>query len=80
MPEARFWRDALEMEAIIAEMLANEDCDAVGSARRDEDIVPNSEFRLVGCEDVVVEARTFISIRACGMDRKAAYLTWYYYD
>lgn len=81
MPEARFWRDTLgfvvsEMEAIRAEMLANEDCDAVGSARRDEDIVPNSELRLVGCED----ARTCMSIRGYRMDRKVAYLTSYYYD
>lgn len=85
MPEARFWSDALgfvvaEMEAIIAEMPANEDCDAIGSARRDGDIVPDSDFRLVVFEDVVVEASPWISLRGCGMDRKVAYLIWYHYD
>lgn len=61
VPEAKFWRDALgfvasEMEAITAEMLANEDCDAVGSARKERDMVPDSELRVLGFEDVVVEA------------------------
>lgn len=51
------------MEAIIAEMLANEDCDAVGSARKERDMVPDSELRLLGFEDVVVEARKSISVR-----------------
>ncbi len=48
VPEARFWDTlglvALEMEAIIAEMLAIEDCDAVGSARRKEDAALDSVF------------------------------------
>lgn len=61
MPEAKFWKDALgfvtaDMEAIIAEMLANEDCEAVGSARKEGDMVPDSELRLLEIEDVVVEA------------------------
>ncbi len=46
--EARFWDTlglvAPEMEAIIAEMLAIEDCDAIGSARRKEDAVLDSEL------------------------------------
>lgn len=53
------------MEAIRAEMLAKEDCDAIGSATRDEDIVPDSELRLVGFDNVVVEARTWISMGGC---------------
>ena len=62
VPEARLWREALgfvapEMKAIEAETLATEDCDAVASARREEDMVPTSEFRLLGFEEVVVEAR-----------------------
>ena len=37
-------------------MLANEDCDAVGSARREGEMVPDSKFRLLGYEDVVAGA------------------------
>ena len=59
MPEARFWTDALELVAsemrdIVAEILANVDCDAVGSVRKARDLVPDSELRLLGFEDVVV--------------------------
>lgn len=61
VPEAWVWRDALgfvasEMKVIIVEMLANEDCDTVGSAEREGDKVPDSELSLLGFEDVVVEA------------------------
>lgn len=61
VPEARIWSDALdfvasEMKAITAEVLANEDCDAVVSASREVDMVPDSIFRLFGYEDVVAEA------------------------
>lgn len=67
VPEAVFWEDALgfvalETEAIIAEMLAVEDCDAVGSTRREGNMVPDSIFRLLGLEDVVVGAGKSISI------------------
>ena len=62
MLETKFWRDALgflasEIEVIKAEMLANEDCDAVVSARREGNMELDSEFRLLGFEDVVVKAR-----------------------
>ena len=82
VPEARFWRDALgfvasEMEANAAEMLAVEDCDAVGSPRKEGDMVPDSEFRLL---EVVVEAMKSINMIKFGLDRKAAYLTSFHYD
>ena len=80
MPEAKLWRDALgfvasEVKATTEEMLANEDCDAVGSERRVGDIVPDSVVKLIGFEDVVVEAVESISIRESEMDCIAAYLT-----
>ena len=57
--DARFWRDTLgfvasEIEATIAEMLATEDCDIVGSAVENDDVVLDPELRLLGFEDVVV--------------------------
>ena len=60
--EASFWKDVLgfvdlEIEAMIAETLVIEDCDAVGSGRREEDIVLDSELRLLGLKENVVEAR-----------------------
>ena len=60
--EARLWRDplglvALEKIPVIAEMLANEDCEAVGSAKLEEDRVFDSVFTLLEYEDVVVAAR-----------------------
>ncbi len=54
MPEARVWSDAL---GFVPEMLPNEDCDAVGSARIEEDAELDSKFRLLGFEEVVAEAR-----------------------
>ena len=67
VPEARFERDelgfpALEIEAITAEMLRIDDCDAVGSAKTEGDMVPDSEYWLLGLEDVVVEAIYIYSI------------------
>lgn len=64
MPEARLWKDtlgfvAVDMEAITAEMLVNEDCDAVDSAKNEVDEVPDSELRLLEMEDVEVEAGDF---------------------
>lgn len=80
MPEARLWRDELgfvasEMEAIIEEMLAIEDCDVVVGAERKAEIVVDSEFRLLGFEDVVVAARKSVSTKGVGIDRKEAYMT-----
>lgn len=80
MPEARLWRDELgfvasEMEAIIEEMLAIEDCDVVVGAERKAEIVVDSEFRLLGFEDVVVAARKSVNTKGVGIDRKEAYMT-----
>ena len=68
------------MEAIMAEMLGNEVCDAVGSANREADTVPEFVFTLLGFEDVVVEAEKSISIRECEMEPKVYYLAMYCYD
>lgn len=51
-------------------MLAIEDCDVVGDARRKVDKVLESEFILLRYEDVVVEARKSFSTRDFGMNRK----------
>ena len=74
VPKARFWRDALgfvasEMEAIIAERLAIEDCDVVGGAERKADIVLDSEYKLLRVEDVV-EAETPVSAGKLGQTEK----------
>ena len=46
---------------MIADMLVTDDCDAVGSGRRERDMVIDSELRLLGFKDVVVEARKSVS-------------------
>ena len=38
-------------------MLAVEDRDAIGSAMTEDDMVPDSECKLLGVEDVVVKAK-----------------------
>lgn len=56
-------------------MLAIEDCDVVGDARRKVDTVLESELRLLRYEDVVAEARKSVSTRDFVIHRKAAHLT-----
>lgn len=63
------------MVAIVADMLAIEDCDVVGDARRKVDTVLESEFRLLRYEDVVAEASKSISTKNLGINRKAAHMT-----
>ena len=63
------------MEATIAEMLATEYCDVVGRARRTADVVLDSELRMLGFDDVKVEAEKSISIKHMMIYREEAYLT-----
>ena len=71
--EARLWMDALglvELEKIpvVEEMLANEDCEAEGRAKIEEDRVFDCVFTVLECDDddddvVVVEARQRINLK-----------------